>query len=111
MTHYARVMTKEPSPAKATQCNRCGSTKVGWVESKKTGRWYLALATPTHSIQIEGRALGTTGVQIHPQTPHQCDSPNRGGYDACPLCGRHHYIGLSRESATPDRCNQYPKAK
>jgi len=30
---------------KAATCNKCGARNVAWVESKKTGKWYLAEGT------------------------------------------------------------------
>jgi hypothetical protein len=29
-------------PAKPTVCKRCGCDDVAWIQSKRTGKWYLA---------------------------------------------------------------------
>lgn len=96
---------------KRAQCKRCGAVGVGWAQSKRTGKWYLALATPTHSIMVEGKRCGETGYQVHPQTPHRCDEPNRGGFDACPDCGRHHVVPMGAPAnVRAEWCERYNKA-
>jgi hypothetical protein len=81
---------------------------VGWAQSSRTGKWYLALATPTHSIQVDGRSHGTTGRHINKHVLHRCDEPTTGGFDACPLCGRHHNVYMT--GATAEQCQRYPDA-
>lgn len=65
-----------------TTCKKCGSTQVGWVQSKRTGKWYLAFATEyrASTTYLPDSAHTTPGgVQVHPQTPHKCDDYTRGG--------------------------------
>lgn len=82
---------------KTDTCKRCGSVKVKWVKSKRTGRYYLALAF-----------AGTTREdgQVYPQTPHQCDSPNRGGFEPCPRCGKPHVLPMNLNPTAED-CARY----
>lgn len=87
---------------KTAQCNRCGSNNVAWVKSKKTGRNYLAFA-----VQASYRCDGA----IYPQTPHDCTNPTRGGYQACPICGKHHHISAFGTQPSPADCAKYPAAK
>lgn len=93
---------------KTTHCKRCGSGRVGWVQSKKTGKWYLAFATRTHSVQVGSQRAGETGWHAHAHIPHDCTNPARGGYDACPLCKGHHHVPLDGPRA--DWCESYPNA-
>lgn len=62
------------APRTAT-CKRCGSTGVAWVQSKRTGRHYLALATVGTSR--DGSNYGK--VIVYPQTPHDCHDATKGG--------------------------------
>jgi hypothetical protein len=96
---------------KTTQCKRCGSVQVGWVQSKKTGKWYLAFATPTHSMQIDGKSYGSSGYQVHAHVPHDCKEPVRGGFKPCEACGNHHNVpmGVAKADMGP-WCARYPNA-
>lgn len=65
-----------------TTCKRCGSTQVAWVQSKKTGKWYLAFATEYSASVTYGPDKAYTtpgGVAVHAHTPHKCDDYSRGG--------------------------------
>lgn len=93
---------------KTARCRRCGSGRVGWVQSTRSGKWYLAFATPTHSVQVDGHRSGETGHHIHRHILHRCDEPNTGGFDACTLCGRHHMIPFGQPRQ--DWCERYPDA-
>jgi hypothetical protein len=96
---------------KTTKCKRCGSIQVGWVQSKKTGKWYLAFATPTHSMQIDGKSYGSTGYHVHAHVPHKCDDPARGGFKPCDACGRHHITPLGAPAAVlAEWCTRYADA-
>lgn len=101
-----------PVVQKTVSCKKCGSVQCSWVQSKRTGRYYLAFCTPTHSIQVEGRVSGTSGWQVHPQTPHDCTDPVRGGFKACESCGKHHNVPLGVPAAQlPEWCARYADAK
>jgi len=93
---------------KSAQCKKCGSTRVLWVQSKRTQRYYLAFATRTHSVQVGSQSCGTTGWVASPQHPHKCDEPAVGGFGVCGLCGRHHFQPLG--DANVAFCASYPDA-
>jgi hypothetical protein len=63
-------------------CNRCGETNVAWVQSKRTGKWYLAEAYRYHGqpADMNGRAI-PGGVAVRAHEPHRCD-------EARPVCAR-----------------------
>lgn len=74
-----------------TQCKRCGQQKLAWVQSKKTGRFYLAHTQTYHGMHHgNGYSRGGTNVLAH--QPHKCDEDR----PVCNVCGyRHdaHYSG------------------
>jgi len=38
--------------AKTTKCKLCGESQVAWVQSKKTGKWYLVRAFRVDGIEM-----------------------------------------------------------
>ena len=88
------------------RCKRCGSDRVMWHQSKRTGKWYLAFATHHHGMVVDG--TGSEGWVAHPHQPHRCDDPLVGGFPACPFCKRHHSQPLFH--ADPQWCEGYPEA-
>lgn len=98
---------------KNTTCGRCGSRSVAWVQSQRTGRYYLAFATHHHSVALDGgQRSGETGWVAHPQNPHKCDDVLVGGFNACPNCGKHHFIPMGlRPEDLPAICATYPDAR
>lgn len=104
---------------KNATCKRCGSTSVAWVKSKRTGNFYLAFATfYSGGGYVDPNGHSSGGGQswtAHPQSPHDCKSPNRGGYNVCVHCGRHHPVpwsGVSTWTAEDwaASCAHYPDA-
>ena len=90
---------------KTAQCKRCGSQRVAWVKSNRTGRFYLALALKSKGYAVYGpdsahRVAG--GITAYTHIPHKCDDPTRGGYKQCSDCGKHH-----RQLGTPDNCTNF----
>lgn len=101
--------------AKLAQCKKCGSQRVAWVLSKKTGKWYLAFATKSHAVvnytAVGGPASSGGGVNVYAHQPHCCDNRQLGGHDACPHCNRHHILNdYGRDDAQHAYCDRYPDA-
>lgn len=80
--------------SKTAQCKKCGSTSVAWVQSKRTGKWYLAFATTYHGTPADGVNKATAGgVAVHAHIAHDCDDPAKGGRPTCERCGTRHGVG------------------
>lgn len=82
--------------SKTTTCKRCGSTQVAWVQSKKTGKWYLAFTTAYHGDPgdyASGRRGSSGGTTVHKHIAHDCDDPIKGGHSICETCGQRHQRG------------------
>jgi hypothetical protein len=70
-------------------CKRCGAPNLAWVQSKKTGRFYLALTQKFHGVQ-HGNGYSAGGVSVLAHKPHKCDDPHAGGHPVCDKCGKRH---------------------
>lgn len=95
--------------AKLAQCKRCGSTSVAWVQSKRTGKWYLAFArTAKEAVAYtdSGAHGGREYVSVAAHMPHKCDDPMYGGYNPCPLCNKPHFVWDPRDP-NPEHCKLY----
>lgn len=60
-----------------TTCKRCGERHCAWVQSKKTGRFYLADAMET-KVRVGSSGNGSYrvgGLDVRPWQPHKCDAP------------------------------------
>lgn len=75
-----------------TTCKRCGAQNLAWVQSKKTGRYYLALTQKYHGIPATGTSAAVPGgITVLAHRPHKCDDP-RSGRPVCDTCGHRHSV-------------------
>jgi len=79
-----------------TTCKRCGQPDLAWVQSKKTGRYYLALTQKFHGAPLGGADGGYSkgGTTVLAHRPHKCDDPQTGR-PVCETCGQRHAVGNS----------------
>lgn len=78
-----------------TTCKRCGQSDLAWVQSKKTGRYYLALTQKFHGAPLGGDGgYSKGGITVLAHRPHKCDDP-RSGRPVCETCGHRHAVGNS----------------
>lgn len=70
-----------------TTCKRCGQPDLAWVQSKKTGRWYLAHTQRYHGAALGGdRGYSRGGISVLAHQPHNCDQDR----PLCDKCGVRH---------------------
>lgn len=75
-----------------TTCKRCGQSDLAWVQSKKTGRWYLALTQKYHGMPATGTSAAVPGgITVLAHRPHKCDDPS-SGRPVCDTCGHRHDV-------------------
>ena len=77
-----------------TTCKRCGAQNLAWVQSKRTGRYYLAQTQQYHGMPLGGNggySRGGTNVLAH--RPHKCDEAR----PVCDDCGYRHTYGFSSQ--------------
>lgn len=70
-----------------TECNRCGQQNLAWVQSKRTGRYYLAHTQKYHGAALGGdRGYSRGGTSVLAHQPHKCDEDR----PVCETCGYRH---------------------
>ena len=68
-------------------CNRCGAQKLAWVQSKRTGRYYLAQTQTYHGMH-HGNGYSPGGTSVLAHRPHKCDEDR----PVCDSCGYRHSV-------------------
>lgn len=58
---------------KKVQCKRCGQVNLAWVQSKRTGRYYLAPVRSYHSMPGFNTSGGRKTESVSAHQPHKCD--------------------------------------
>lgn len=74
------------------KCQRCGQQKLAWVQSKRTGKWYLAHTQSYHGMH-HGNGYSPGGTSVLAHKPHKCDEDR----PVCGDCGYRHDRVLSLE--------------
>lgn len=81
-----------------TTCKRCGQADLAWVQSKKTGKFYLARTRKYHGASLGGDGgYSRGGVSVLAHLPHKCDDA-RTGRPVCDTCGQRHQAGYAGDS-------------
>lgn len=70
---------------KEAACDRCGQQQLAWVQSKRTGGWYLCHTQHYHG-QHHGNGYSPGGVNVLAHRPHKCDEDR----PVCGECGYRH---------------------
>lgn len=72
---------------KLVSCRRCGQQNLAWVQSKRTGRYYLAKTQNYRGMPADGvNAAVRGGVSVLAHRPHKCDEDR----PVCEVCGYRH---------------------
>lgn len=70
-----------------TTCKRCGQPSLAWVQSKKTGKFYLAHTQKYHGMPATGTSAAVPGgISVLAHQPHKCDEDR----PLCDKCGIRH---------------------